>query len=131
MTEDHLLGFNAADGVKLLEDGQALAFVPHHFQEDDAIGGKVLGDVMKPEAGLDVDAILGEYLLDDTGALDPIRDVNANDDVIMLFHAISLEVGSFYHKGGGSGSGNVSAHLTETEKKERKSRRDALSSTAI
>jgi hypothetical protein len=103
VTEDHLLGFDAADGVEFLEDGQALPLIPHHFKQNDAIGGKVLGDVMQPETGLDVGAILGENLLDDTGVFDPVRDVYANNDVIMLFHATSLEVDSFYHNGGGEG----------------------------
>ena len=36
MAEHHLLGLDALDGVELLEDGQALALVPDHLQQDDA-----------------------------------------------------------------------------------------------
>jgi len=91
VSEDHLLGFDTADGCELLEDRQALAFAADHFEDDDAVWrGEFLPDIVQPKPRLDVRAIVGENLLDDSRMLYPIRDVNADDDVTVLLHGVLL-----------------------------------------
>jgi ABC-type methionine transport system ATPase subunit len=83
MVEDHLLDFNAFDGVELVHQSGCVGSVVGHFQQEQAVRrAETFIGFVQAQAGADAAAVLGQQVLHRIDMANTVGNVNAQNNVL-------------------------------------------------
>jgi hypothetical protein len=87
MAEDHLLHLDPLKCVQAIRELLVFRFLAHHFQDyHTRTGTIVVRHFVKPDPGLDVAPETGQYFLDFRRVLDPVLNMNSQDNMLVILH---------------------------------------------
>jgi hypothetical protein len=90
MTEYHLLHLDAIKSIEAISQFRAVGTITDHFQDNQTgTGTKIIRHFMKPNPGFDAATVTSQKLLDFRCILDPVLNVNPQNDMFSILHHLS------------------------------------------